>query len=132
MLFWSKNLLEVTKVRLVRIYCENVLSFFSLNYILFKCWFKKGNILISSEPLVRKFSLYCYYYYYHYSHKCFYSIVNSNYVIYANSVFPLGPVTSMNITKEAVYAGIRYHNFRFFVWQLCCCSLWTLSQTFVL
>ena len=43
----------------------------------------------------------CYYYYYH---KCLYRTANSKYVICTNSAFPLGPVTTMNITKEAVYA----------------------------
>ena len=47
-----------------------------------------------------------YYYYYYYYYKCLYRIANSKYVIYTNSVLPLGPVTTMNITKEAVYARI--------------------------
>ena len=39
-------------------------------------------------------------------HKCLYRIANSIYVIYTNFVLPLGPVTAMNITKQAVYARI--------------------------
>ena len=41
-----------------------------------------------------------------YDHKFLYRIANSEYVIYTNSVPPLGPVTTMDITKEAVYAQI--------------------------
>ena len=67
-------------------------------------------------PYLQQFLVtYLYYYYY----KFLYRIANSIYVMYTNSVLPLGPLTTMNMTKEAVQGQIRSHTLLYPWLHLC-------------